>query len=88
MRTCYLWLQAQASPRHLLVRFGAELGIASPTAQQASGRKRHLNDSQEALKRQRALQEKSKRAQKRYRERKKACSLGLLADASLSVTDS
>jgi hypothetical protein len=60
----------------MTVRCRAELGIASPTAGQAAGTKRHLNDSQEALKRQRALQEKSKRAQKRYRERKKARGLG------------
>jgi hypothetical protein len=60
----------------MTVRRRAELGAASPTAGQAAGTKRHLNDSQEALKRQRALQEKSKRAQKRYRERKKARGLG------------
>ena len=46
------------------------VGRGMPT-QSGAGTKRHMSDSEEALKRQRALQEKSKRAQKRYRERKK-----------------
>ena len=51
---------------------GAHLGVGrGAPAQSAGGTKRHMSDSEEALKRQRALQEKSKRAQKRYRERKK-----------------